>query len=219
VSIRADFDPWAAEPTINLDASARRIPLVAFNGYTDEYGKFDFEKGRLSVFLEVAAASGKFEGYVKPLLKDVEIADPPGADPREPWWRKAWELVVGGASEVVENQPKEQVASKIPFQGEFEDPKVGVLSAAAELLRNAFIRALRPTIEGDVDEGDVRKLKAGQIANEVKESFFDKLFGDGGRREKTRPSGIKRDGRDRERDERAHDDPDSRKGDARGRAQ
>jgi hypothetical protein len=218
VSIRADFDPWAAEPTFNLDASARRVPLVAFNGYTDEYGKFDFEKGRLSVFLEVAAAAGKFEGYVKPLLKDVEIADPPGDDPEEPWWRKAWEVVVGGASEVVENQPKEQVASKIPFQGEFEDPKVGVLSAMAELLRNAFIRALRPTIDRDVDEGDVQELKAGKLANEVKESFFDRLFGDGSQARRGDVTKKKRDARD-DRGDRAHDDPGSRKKDARGQAQ
>ncbi len=217
VSIRADFDPWAGHPTFNLDASARRVPLIAFNGYTDEYGKFDFEKGRLSVFVEIAAAAGKFEGYVKPLLKDVEIADPAGDDPREPFWRKAWETVVGGASEVVENQPVEQVASKIPLQGEFDDPKVAVLPAMAELLRNAFVRALRPTIDRDVDEGDVRALKAGEVASEVKQSFLDRLFGDGSHAHRDGKRDTARDNKN-DRD-RAHEDPNSHKNDARGRTQ
>lgn len=164
VRIHADFDPWARHPTFNLDAAARNIPLTRFNGYSDEYGKFDFESGTLSVFTEVAAAKGKFKGYVKPLLKDVAIADPPGkpgADAREPWWRKAWELIVGGASEVVENQPVEQVATKIPFAGRFDDAKVGVLDAAGQLLINAFVRALRPNIDQLVGEGDVQQLKRG----------------------------------------------------------
>lgn len=197
VKLHMDLDPWAATPKFNLDASVRAVPLKAFNGYADEYGKFDFDGGTVSVFVELAAASGKFQGYVKPLLKDVQIADAPNTDTNEPWYRKAWEVLVGGASEVVENQPREQVATKIPINGRFDDPKAGVMEAAATVLVNAFVRALRPGIDDEVDERDARRLtrEGDARAAPKREGILDKLLGNG--------SNI----------ERTHDDPAVRKSD------
>ena len=104
-------------------------------------------------------------------------------------------------------------ASKIPLQGSFDDPKVAVFPAMAP----------RPTIDRDVDKGDVQALKAGQVASDVKQSFLDRLLGDGSHRARRADKERQQDGRDKtdERSERdrAHDDPALRKSDARGRTQ
>jgi|GEM_PF-2945752 len=65
------------------------------------YGNFDVKKGAFYVFTEFAVKDGNFKGYVKPLIKVLDIVQ----------WNKEkgkvlqvfWETVVSGAAEIFEN--------------------------------------------------------------------------------------------------------------------
>jgi hypothetical protein len=59
--------------------------------------------------------------------------------------------VVQLAAKVLENSEKEQVATRIPLRGRFDQPQPDLWAAIGGLLRNAFIQALKPGIEGTVD--------------------------------------------------------------------
>jgi hypothetical protein len=55
----------------------------------------------------------------------------------------------------VKNKPRDQVATRIPFQGEFGDSQVGLWATVRNLFRHGFVRAFNPVVEGSVDPDKV----------------------------------------------------------------
>jgi hypothetical protein len=85
-------------------------------------------------------------GYVKPLLKDVDVYDP-AQDRKKNVVRRAYEAVVGALSTVLENQPRDEVATRIDISGRIDDPQVSAVEAAVRLVQNAFFKAILPGFE------------------------------------------------------------------------
>jgi len=111
----------------------------------------DASKGTFSVFTEMQVRQGKMQGYVKPIIKHLEIARWKGV--RENPLKVIWETIVAGAAEILKNQPKDQIATRIPLKGDISNPDAGIFATIGELLRNAYIQALFPTLEGYVGHG------------------------------------------------------------------
>ena len=84
---------------------------------------------------------------------------------------KVWENLVGFVGVVVENRKKDQVATKIPLNGDFGKVDVGTTSAIVYLLRNAFVQAIFPSIDQQISLSNVDKK------NKDDKGFFKKLFG------------------------------------------
>ena len=120
------------------------------------------------MYAEAAANEGKFTGYVKPIIKDLDVL---GMEDRgDNIFRKMWEGFVGGIGQVFKNQDKDQVATKVSFQGEFDQPNTDVWSAVINILRNAFIQAIQPAIDNEIN--------ISVVAVEEKEpTFLQKVFG------------------------------------------
>ncbi|HMG13931.1 MAG TPA: hypothetical protein VK590_00720, partial [Saprospiraceae bacterium] len=72
---------------------------------------------------------------------------------------------------ILTNPSKKQVATKIDIEGDLSKSKVHTLDAIITLLRNAFIRALMPSIENSINIYSVEKSE-----KENKKGFFEKLF-------------------------------------------
>ncbi len=155
--IRLDIKlaPLAKQPTFDLNAELTGLKLATLNDFLRAYASVDMENGRFDLFTEMAGADGKFTGYVKPLAKNVEILDLE-KDKGNPL-QVLWEALVAGVEKVLENPPKSQVGTQIPISGTFSDPKAGIWPTIGALLRNAFIRALRPQLNNSVDIQDVPK--------------------------------------------------------------
>ena len=97
--------------------------------------------GVFSMYSELAAAEGRFEGYVRPILEDPKFVS---ADETEGPFRKAWEGLVNLAAKILENKQEDQVATQIPLRGELTDPDVDLVTTIVNLLRNAFVAAFQP---------------------------------------------------------------------------
>lgn len=147
--IHAKLHPSAREPTFDLDARLTDLPLVELNDFLREYAQLDAEGGTAGFYVEMAAKEGRVSGYVKPILKDLEVVSL--EDVSENPLRAVWEGIASFFATIFTNPSKEQVASRIPFEGEIGGPEVGVWSSIGSLLRNAFIKALSPQVEGSVD--------------------------------------------------------------------
>ncbi|HEY4221755.1 MAG TPA: DUF748 domain-containing protein [Myxococcota bacterium] len=145
IKVHADVDPFARLPTFSVAAEARHIPLTKLNELTREKLKIHFAKGSLSVFIEAELKDGAYHGYVKPLIHNMQLVN--GKDPP---LNQIVEGVATALSKLVENLPKKQIASKIPFSGTLENPNVDIVTTVAQLLRNAFVQALKPMIDGDI---------------------------------------------------------------------
>jgi hypothetical protein len=148
------LDPWARDPTFDMDGELTGLELKTLNDFLKAYAKIDAEGGTFSLYTEMAAEKGNFKGYVKPILKDVKIFSP-GKKDEGGLLQSAWEAMVGGVESILENRPKDQLATQVPLAGKFKNPRAGLWASVGYLLRNGFIRALSPSLTHSIDFGDV----------------------------------------------------------------
>jgi hypothetical protein len=146
--VNGRINPNAEVPTFDIDLSLEGARLVEVNPWLDEFLGVDAERGAFSMYTEIAAADGRFEGYVRPIMENPEIfrKEEAASGP----FRKAWEALVGLAMKVFQNAPQDQVATQVPLSGEVENPDAGVLAAGVNLVRNAFVAAFSHALEGSV---------------------------------------------------------------------
>jgi hypothetical protein len=153
LALTGRLDPNEMTPTFDIDFSIEGARLVDVNPWLREFLKVDAEMGVFSMYAELAAAEGRFEGYVRPILENPQFIDA-NEDEKGPL-RKAWEGLVNVAAKILENRQEEQVATQIPLRGEIENPDVDLLTTMANLLRNAFVAAFSHSLEGSINLRDV----------------------------------------------------------------
>lgn len=147
--IDASLDPYAKKPSFTTHVKLQDLQVKELNDFLKAYANVDAERGRISVFAEVATKNGRFKGYVKPLIRDLRVIR--WKNEREGFLLKVWEGMAEVASEIIENHKKEQVATKIPFEGKLENPEADVIATALAVLRNAFIEALKGGLEREIN--------------------------------------------------------------------
>jgi len=153
LSLTGRIDPNEQAPTFDLDMSIEGARLVDVNPWLREFLKVDASDGVFSMYSELAAFEGKFEGYVRPILENPQFTDA-NEDEKGPF-RKAWEGLVNAAAKILENKQEQQVATQIPLRGEFQDPDVDIVTTIVNLLRNAFVAAFSHSFEGSISLRDV----------------------------------------------------------------
>jgi len=120
------------------------------------------------MYTEVAAKDGGFTGYVKPLIKDLDVLGKEDRD--DNILRKAWEAIAGGVGQVFRNHPEDQVATKIPFEGRIDNPRANIWVTISNTLQNAFIRAIQPSIDNEINIASVDAEK------KEKKTLLQKVF-------------------------------------------
>jgi hypothetical protein len=195
------INPLADDPTFDMNAEVKNTNLVKLNEFFQAYAKIDVNKGRFGLYTEVAAKEGRFNGYVKPLMQDLDVLGK--EDRHDNVFRKMWEAVAGGVGEIFENQRKDQVATKIQFQGDLKNPSTNTWSAIINVLQNAFIQAIQPSIDYEINLASVdasqKEEKKGFLAKAFDADKSDKK--DKSRDEKKAERKKKRDEKKREREE------------------
>ncbi len=166
----------AIDPTFDMTAELKNTNLVLLNEFMQAYGKFDVNKGEFGLYTEFAAKDGGFKGYVKPFIKDLDVRGK--EDQNDGFLQKTWESIVGGVGVVFKNQKKDQLATKVPIEGNFNNPDVNILEAIWQVLKNAFIKALMPAVD--------QQININSVDEEVIEdkNFFQKVFGGGKKKDK-----------------------------------
>ena len=179
LGLNMKLNALAENPTFDMKAEIKNTNLVLLNDFLKAYGKFDVDKGEFSLYSEMAAKDGKFKGYVKPIITDLKVLGP--KDKNDGFFHLLWESIVGGAGFVFKNQKANQIATKVPMEGTFKNPQTNTLEAIWEVLRNAFIQALVPRIDYEININSVKTVKP-----EDKRNFLQKLFSPGKKKEETK---------------------------------
>jgi hypothetical protein len=169
LSVNARLNPLADEPTFDLNAELKQTNLVKMNDFFKAYSKADVSRGSFGLYTEFAAKDGRFEGYIKPLIKDLDVLGE--EDRHDNVLKKAWEGIVGGVSEVFENQEKERIGTKIPLKGSTRKLDSNVWYAIGQVIRNAFIQALQPSIDEEINIATV------ETGKKEKKNFLQRVFG------------------------------------------
>ncbi len=163
------LNPLSDDPTFDMNTEAKNIELVRLNEFFQAYAKVDVNKGTFGLYAEAAAKGGKFDGYVKPIIKDLDVLGK--EDRKDNILHKLWEGIIGTIADVFTNQPKDQFATKIPFKGEVKNLDPNIWYAVGAIIKNAFIHALAPAIDNEIN------IKSVDSPKEEKETFLQKIFG------------------------------------------
>lgn len=164
------LNPLADHPTFDMNAELKDTELPKLNNFFKAYGKFDVNKGTFGMYTEIAADQGKFVEYIKPVINNLDVLGQEDRDDKLA--QKFWESLVGTAGVIFKNQKHDQVAAKIPLQGAFDKANVDLWYAVLDILRNAFIKALQPTIDREINIETVKSIPT----EEKKKGFFKRLL-------------------------------------------
>jgi hypothetical protein len=141
------LDPFSYSPTFHMATRLLGLDVTKINDLAMAYGGFNFKQGTFDLVIETEAQEGQFTGYVKPLFRNLQVfrlgQDVKEDDPLQFFWQ----AIMGGVTTVLKNQSRDQLATSIPFTGTIDNPKAGVLTTVANVLRNAFIRAYLPRLQ------------------------------------------------------------------------
>jgi hypothetical protein len=144
--LRASFLPNAKTPDLDLNLAIEKTPLVALNPVWKAHAGFDVNGGSFSFYTELVVRDGRIDGYVKPLFVDLDVYDT-DQDGDENVFQQMYEGVVGGVSELFQDQPRDTIAARTDVSGPVSSPSASTLGILLSVLRNAFIDAILPGLE------------------------------------------------------------------------
>lgn len=180
VSFNMKLNALAERATFDMNAEVKNTNLVLLNDFLKAYANIDVNKGNFGLYTEFASINGKYKGYVKPVIRNLDVLGP--EDRSDKFFHKLWEGLVGGVSKILENRKKDQIATKVPIEGNFAGAETNITETIWELLRNAFIQALMPSIDhqislrsvGSAEESDDRGLLKRIFSRDKKKDKKDK---------------------------------------------
>jgi hypothetical protein len=145
------FRPETKGPDFNLAVRIENTDMQTMNDLFRAYGNFDVTAGVFSFYSEIKVRQGKIEGYVKPLFRDMKVYDE-RQDREKSLFRKLYEGLVGGIAGLLQNRPREEVATETSLSGDIEKPQTSTLETVLRLIQNAFFKAILPGFEKEVSQ-------------------------------------------------------------------
>jgi hypothetical protein len=172
--LNVNFNALERQPTFDMSTEFTNVNLVKLNDFLKAYGNFDVKKGIFGMYAEFAAKNGEFGGYVKPMLKDMDIVQFNKEEGNA--GQILWESLIGAAAKVLENKRTDQVATKVPIKGKFDDPSINLWHAISYVLRNAFVHALKPSIDNTININN--------LGDDKDKTVLERIFGSGKKKHK-----------------------------------
>jgi hypothetical protein len=147
---RATFRPETSGPDFDIDVRIDETQLRSMNELLRAYGKFDVTGGWFSFYTQLRIKDGQIVGYIKPLFRDMDVYDP-AQDRHKSVLRKAYEGVVGGVAKLLENRPRDEVATRATVSGRLDKPRTSTVETIVRLIQNAFFQAILPGFDREVE--------------------------------------------------------------------
>lgn len=127
---------------VEMRVAMRDVPLRALNDALQAHGAPPLESGRLDLALDASVRGGRIDGWVEPVIEEVDLgtARDPGLGER----------IVEGAVDAVTGlleDDQDRIATRTTLSGTLQDPSVGVWQAIVGVLRNAYVEAVVPRWE------------------------------------------------------------------------
>lgn len=152
LSIVAEMNFLKEIPDFDADLKFTGVNLPDLNDFVKAYGKFDVEQGTFNLYSEIVLIDGNFDGYVKPIMIDMKVLNlEKDAEDKKNVFQLIWEGIAELSSEVFENHPEDQVASRVPLQGSVGKVDTDVWTTIITVLKNAYVEALKREVDNTVN--------------------------------------------------------------------
>jgi len=152
------FRPETKGPDFNISLRTENTDMRTMNDLFRAYGNFDVAGGVFSLYSEIKVRQGKIEGYVKPLFRDVNVYDE-RQDREKSVFRKLYEGLVGGIAGLLQNRPREEVATQTSISGDIESPQTSTWQTVLRLVQNAFFKAILPGFDREVSQSNATRKR------------------------------------------------------------
>ncbi|HWV45214.1 MAG TPA: DUF748 domain-containing protein [Nitrospira sp.] len=144
--VTGTFRPEKPRPDFNLAVKIIKTDVTTLNHVLRAYGDADTHHGKFALFSELTVKNNRIDGYVKPLFRDVDVYDPE-RDQDKTLSHKIYRAIVDGVMSLLENIPRDEVATKGDVSGPVENPQSSTWQIIAKLVQNAFFNAILPGFE------------------------------------------------------------------------
>jgi hypothetical protein len=158
LELKVTLDPFSYRPTFHLVLRLLGLDVTKINDLALAYGKFDFKRGWFDLVVEADSKEGQLSGYVKPLFRNLKVFSLAQDLKEDNALQFFWQALVGFATTVFKNHPRDQFGTLIPFSGAASGKSsTDTIATLVNLLRNAFVRAYLPRLEsGEVTTGGLK---------------------------------------------------------------
>lgn len=141
-----DFRPAKEGRDLDLHLKIEETQMTALNDLLRDYGNFDVSAGVFSLVTELHIKGDTLSGYVKPFFRDMQVYDS-RKDKGSTLTHKMYEILVGGAAKILQNRPRQEVATKVIIKGSLKNPETSTWQIIGQLFKNAFFKALVPSFD------------------------------------------------------------------------
>jgi hypothetical protein len=142
-TVTASFRPERSGPDFDVDVRIEDTELTTMNKVLRAHGKLDVVSGFFSFYSELSVKNRRVTGYVKPLFRNVDVYEPE-QDEDKGFFQKAYEKIAGGVAKLLENKPRDEVATQTPVAGPVQHPQASTWQVLVNLVKNAFFEAILP---------------------------------------------------------------------------
>ena len=145
-------------PDMDVNVSLQKADVTALNSVSLATAGFDFEKGQFELYSEFAVNKGYLKGYFKPMFHNIHIMDSLGKS-NSSVLKRVWEGVIVFLGFVLKNKHRDSFATKVPMEGNLNDPDLDVWKLITNIFRNGFIHPFRNEVDNDIQFSDAGKKK------------------------------------------------------------
>jgi len=132
-----------------MNVAILNTDMRSLNPLLRAHGRFDVAQGQFTVYAQLGVKDRRITGYVKPMFSDLKVYDP-NKDKNKGLLQQVKEMAIGAAAHVFKNSETKKVATQIDLNGTLKDPNVSNWQALVEVVRNAFIKAILPGFDREV---------------------------------------------------------------------
>lgn len=144
-------------PDFDYNLKLSGLQLQKLNTLAKRYAGIDFESGSLDLISEMKLTDNQIQGYLKPLTRDMQIFEWNEGDQRTVT-QFVRELLAEGGNKILENKLKDQVATRIPLEGNIENIETDFWPILIGVLRNAYVSALTDTFDNTLSVKEAWEL-------------------------------------------------------------
>lgn len=171
LEFKMTLDPFSYRPTFHMALRLLGLDVTKINDLALAYGKFDFKRGWFDLVIDADSKEGQMTGYVKPLFRNLKVFSVTQDAKEDNVLQFFWQALVGGVTNILKNRPRDQFGTLIPFSADASTSTTTDLFATiGNVLRNAFIRAYLPRLEGPQQYGGDIQFSAPDFTDNISTS-------------------------------------------------
>ncbi|MBV8359824.1 MAG: DUF748 domain-containing protein [Deltaproteobacteria bacterium] len=149
--VSGTFLAGGAGPEFAVNIQIINTRLTTLNPLLRAYGRVDVAQGYFTMYSQIEVKNSRFNGYIKPMFSDIQVYGRDKDKNKNPL-QKAKILLVGAAAHILKNRATQKVATQVNLAGELKNPQVSSWQAFVEVIRNAFIKAILPGFDRQVNQ-------------------------------------------------------------------